>query len=141
MAITGKTYQNIYDEALMYAQIHSDVAFDLESGAGGVPQLIGESIIEEWGMATARKPFNRVTSMTEPPVGTSMTTEAPLFDWYIEYKFVVASVAIKLAGLNNKQIQSALEWYQRVLQEYHFQMARLYPGMAHGLDGLGAGGA
>lgn len=135
MAITGKTYQNIYDEALLYTQIHSDVAFDVGPGANGIPQLIGESIVEEWGMAMARKPFNRTASMTEPAIGTVMTAIAPSFDWYIEYKFVVASVTYKLAILCNKQIQSAQLWYQQVLQEYHFQMTRLYPGMAPGLAG------
>ena len=140
MAVTGKIYRNIYDEAVLYAQIRSEVAFDLKSGADGVPNLIYESIVEEWGMAMARKPFNRTKSMTEPaaptlPDDSIMNTPAPSFEWYIEYKFVVASVALKLANLCNKQIQSAQLWYQQVLQEYQFQMTRLYPGMAPGLGG------
>jgi hypothetical protein len=139
MAVSGKTYRNIYDEALLYAQTHSDVAFDLERPDIGIPGLIYESILEEWEMATARKPFNRTASMSEPvmpspapaPGAAYAALEqypAPVFDWYIEYKFVIASVAFKLALLSNKQNPSAQQWQSQVLQEYQFQMKRLYPG-------------
>jgi hypothetical protein len=143
MAVTGKNYEDVYKEAMLYAQIRSDVAFDLTDPSSGIPRLIYESILEEWEMAMARKPFNRVDSMTEPATpnfsGTTPLQQysVPTLNWYIEYKFIVASVALKLANLTNKQIQSAQIWYQQVLQEYNFQMARLYPGMAPGLGGGG----
>jgi|LSPZ01.1.fsa_nt_gi hypothetical protein len=139
MAVTGKTYEQIYKTALLYAQIHSDVAFDATDPDFGMPKLIYESILEEWEMAGTRKPFNRLTSMNEPvmpnppPIPPATETSlsqylAPNFDWYIEYKLVCALTAVKLAMLSNKQSQSAQQWHQQVLQEYQFQMKRIYPG-------------